>query len=96
MEVNEDPVEKHDNKPPNLVKPPQFDSRYLDIQRKEDMRIIRVMNAAQRPQNKSPSNMELDFSSPETIPNASDNDQDYNKSLSSSIYRTSLFRGIEF
>ena len=58
-----DPVEKHDNKPPNLVEPPPFDSRYLHIQRKEDMRIIRAMNAAQRQQNKSPSNMELDFSS---------------------------------
>ena len=52
------------------------------------MRIIRAMNAAQRPENKSPSNMELDFSSPETIPNASDNDQDDNKSLSSSITST--------
>ena len=32
--------------------------------------------------------MELDFSSPETIPNASDNDQEDNKSLSSSITST--------
>ena len=31
-EVNEDPVEKHDNKPPNLVEPPQYNSRYLHIQ----------------------------------------------------------------
>ena len=89
-EVNEDPVEKHDNKPPNLVEPPQYNSRYLHVQRKEDMCVIRAMNAAQRPQSKSPSNMELNFSSPETIPNASDNDQEDNKSLSSSITSTDV------
>ena len=88
QKISEYPVEKHNNKPPKLVEPPQFDSRYLHIQRKDDMRIIRAMNVAQRPQNKSPSNMELDSSSPETIPNASDNDQEGNKSLSSSITST--------
>ena len=46
-EVNEDPVEKHDNKPPNLADPPQYNSRYLHIQYKEDMRIIKATNAAQ-------------------------------------------------
>ena len=52
------------------------------------MRIAKAMNAAQRPQNNSPSNMELDLSSPETIPNASDNDQKDCKSISSSITST--------
>ena len=40
------------------------------------MRIAKAMNAAQRPHNDSSSNMELDFSSPETIPNAPDNGQE--------------------
>jgi hypothetical protein len=52
------------------------------------MRIIKAMNAAQRPQNNSPSNMELDFSSPETIPNAPGSDQEDSKSISSSITST--------
>ena len=63
-------------------------TRYTRYTRCTGHSIIRAMNAAQRPQNKSPSNMELDFSSPETIPNASDNDQEDNKSLSSSITST--------
>ena len=84
-EINEDPVEKHDNKPPNFVEPPLYNSRYLHIQRTETFRRIHQMQMQEKRITESPSNMELLFSSPERIPNASDNDEKDDNSISSSI-----------